>query len=152
MAGGADTLAVNVQRAVAALADMELQLGTIQSKVVGLGFFARGFVEKDIKSATGRSLGEWVKAAERVRRLLEGASNGGAGEALRAIGEELPRVAVLRNYLREAPKKINGVPAAVLKPQQRAEILRHVSLEDTSLQELEVTLREISAALSRPDL
>jgi hypothetical protein len=148
MATQPNTLAMNLQTAVAALADMELQLRTIQSKVGGLGFFARGFVEKDIKSATGRSFAEWITAAERMRRRLESVASGGNDDVVHAIGDELPRVAVLRTYLRDAPKKLNMVPAAVLKPQQRAEFLRHVSLEDASLQSLELTMRDISANLS----
>ncbi len=147
MSSDSDALAMNLQNAITALADMESQLQTIQSKVAGLGFFARGFVEKDIKGATGRSFAEWIKAAERVRQILARAGNGDQTEAMRAIGDELPRVAVLRAYLQNAPKKLNMVPAAVLKPQQRAVLLSQVSLEDASLQSLETLLRDISAAL-----
>jgi hypothetical protein len=148
MASEPDALAMNLQRAISALVDMELQLRAIQSKVSGLGFFARGFVEKDIKGATGRSFGEWIKAAERIRHVLERALKGSKPDAAKALREELPRLAVLRKYLADAPKKLNMVPAAVLKPQQRAEFLRHVSLEGASLQELEITMRDISSALT----
>jgi hypothetical protein len=149
MASESDELAASLRGAIAALADMEQQLRTIQAKVSGLGFFARGFVEKDIKSATSRSFAEWIKAAERVRLSLDGALGGNRADTLRTIGDELPRVTVLRNYLRNAPKKINLVPAAVLKPQQRAEFLHHVDLQDASLQALESRLRDISVALDR---
>lgn len=151
MASERDDVETNLEGAVAALSDMEQQLRTIQSKVSGLGFFARGFVEKDIKNATGRSFADWIKAAERVRRLLEHAFDGRRAEAAVAVTEELPRVAVLRDYLRNAPKKINMVPAAVLKPQERAEFLRHVSLQDASLRALESRLRDIALALSHVD-
>jgi hypothetical protein len=151
MASEPDELAANVRGATAALADMEKQLRTIQTKVSGLGFFARGFVEKDIKSATGRSFAEWIKAAERVRLSLENALGGNRTDAVRAIADELPRVTVLRNYLRNAPKKINMVPAAVLKPQQRVDILHQVDLQDASLVALESKMQEISLALTRAE-
>ncbi|MDB5057587.1 MAG: hypothetical protein JWO59_1059, partial [Chloroflexi bacterium] len=128
---------------------MERQLRTTQAEVSGLGFFARGFVEKDIKGNTGRSFGDWITATERLRAALSAAQQGKPAEALRIIADELPRIASLRQYLQRAPQKINIVPAAVLKPQQRADFLQHVSAQEQSLQTLETKLQAISSALSQ---
>jgi hypothetical protein len=147
MTSSTDALATHLQQCVAALADMESKLLATQAEVNGLGFFARGFVEKDIRGATGRSFGDWVKAANRLRSELSAALNGDTSRTVMAIADELPRIDVLRQYLQRAPQKINLVPAAMLKPQQRTEILQHVRQQEDGLLSLETLLRTISDSL-----
>ena len=149
MTPGAHALATHVQESVAALADMEQQLEATQAEVTGLGFFARGFVEKDISGATGRGFGDWIKAAGRLRAALCTIQTASRAESARTIADELPRIAQLRTYLQSAPEKINKVPAAVLKPQQRSEILQHVSKQEAGLGSLETKLQAIAAILTR---
>jgi hypothetical protein len=149
MTPSADDLAAQIQETVTSLSEMERQLRTTQAEVSGLGFFARGFVEKDIKSNTGRSFGDWITATERLHSALSAAQQGQPADALRVIADELPRIALLRQYLQRAPQKINIVPAAVLKPQQRADFLRHVSDQEQSIQALETKLQAISSALTQ---
>jgi hypothetical protein len=148
MTASADALEAQILEATSALAQMEQQLRSTQAQVAGLGFFARGFVEKDIRGATGRSFGDWITAASRLRAVLSSTSKGQQPDAKRAIEDELIRVAVLREYLQRAPQKINMVPAAVLKPQQRAEFLKSVASQEESLHALETRLRSIAVALS----
>jgi hypothetical protein len=149
MTQSADQLAAQIQETVNALSEMEHQLRATQSEVSGLGFFARGFVEKDISSNTGRSFGDWISATTRLRTTLSAAQQGQQADARRAIQDELPRIASLRQYLQRAPQKINMVPAAVLKPQQRAEFLRHVSEQEQNLQSLETKLQAIANAFAQ---
>ncbi len=148
MTPGANALAALIQEATTALARMEQQLRSTQAQVAGLGFFARGFVEKDIHGATGRSFGDWITAASRLRAVLSAIPAGPPADTKRAIEAELTRVAVLRQYLQRAPQKINMVPAAVLKPQQRADFLKNVASQDQSLQALETQLQAIADALN----
>jgi hypothetical protein len=149
MTSSADNRAAQIEAAVTALSEMEQRLRTTQAEVSGLGFFARGFVEKDISNNTGRSFGDWISATSRLRIALSTAQQGQWNDARRSIQDELPRVASLRQYLQRAPQKINMVPAAVLKPQQRADFLRHVSEQEQNLQALETKLRDIFSALTQ---
>jgi hypothetical protein len=129
---------------------MESQLRTTQADIQGLPFLARGFVERDIKSSTGRSLAEWAATSSRLYQALAplaSGSNEGAGAAATLIRSELPRLATLRTYLQKAPDKINMVPAAMVKPQQRAEFLENVQREVEELQVLEDDLRSITSTL-----
>jgi hypothetical protein len=147
MSASANALEVRIQETVAALGEMEQRLRTTQAQVAGLGFFARGFVEKDIRGATGRSFGDWIAATSRLRSVLSSISNAPHREAKRAIEDELSKVAVLREYLQRAPQKINMVPAAVLKPQQRTEFLQSVASQEQSLHALATNLKAIADAL-----
>lgn len=127
---------------------MEAQLRATQADVQGLPFLARGFVERDIKGSTGRTFADWIAAAVRVRQTLESVANGTGGAAAgTAIGAELPQMAVLRGYLQKAPEKVNAVPAAMLKPPQRAHFVGRVQAQVADLQSLEVDLGRIVAAL-----
>jgi hypothetical protein len=146
-----NTLSDSLGEAAASLQQMAAQLKTIQAEVQGLGFFARGFVEKDISGATGRSLGEWVAAATALKAAIAAATNldpQAIARARQTLTAELPRIAALRGYLQRAPQKVNAVPAAVLKPQRRAEFLDRVEQEQQELQALEGQLSALAEALA----
>ena len=140
-----------VQQAVARLQTMEGQLRSTQADVQGLPFLARGFVERDISSSTGRSFAEWIATSVRLRQALEplaGTSGAAAPGAIRrTIGDELPRLAKLRAYLQKAPEKVNMVPSGLLKPQQRGQVLGQVQQQVAELQALEGELAAIADRL-----
>ena len=143
-----DALDGRVRQAVATLEAMERELRSTQAQVQGLGFFARGFVERDISGATGRGFPEWIAATGRVRQALAPLGAGAPAPAARqTLAEELPRLARLRAYLQKAPDKVNMVPAGVLKPAQRSQFLAAVAEQTTQLQRLEAELAAISAEL-----
>src|SRR5579862_51088 len=96
-----------VQQILQRLQRMEAQLRSTHADVQGLPFLARGFVEGDIKKSTGRGLGDWAIASNRLHQaLLPLASAPGADttQAASLIAAELPRLASLREYLRKAPQ------------------------------------------------
>lgn len=139
-----------VEQTLERLQRMEAQLRATQADVQGLPFLARGFVERDISGATGRSLADWAAATNRMYQTLAPLARGtGMGDAGAAslIQAELPRLVALRAYLQKAPEKVNMVPAAILKPQQRAEFLGHVGRQVTELQALDGDLRSIAGML-----
>jgi hypothetical protein len=148
MAEDTEKLTALISETVAALTDLEGRLHLVQARVSGLGFFARGFVEKDVSGATGRTFGDWVSACERLRGKLASARVPSMGEARALILEELPRVAVFRQYLLRAPQKITMVPTAVLKPQQRGELLDQVERQGESLQRLEALLQRVAGSFA----
>jgi hypothetical protein len=149
MAETAQTLQEQARTAMQTLTSMEQQLRETHQQVQGLGFIGRGFVERDISSATGRGFGEWIAAAVRLRECLNpvASGSGGATSARQILTDELPRLAALRGYLEKAPQKLNAVPGAVLKPQQRGEVLAQVGQQVQALQTLEGQLAAILQAL-----
>jgi hypothetical protein len=138
---------------VAALRRMEGDLETTKREVQSLGFIARSFVERDISSATGRNFGEWLSAAVSLRNSLQrlsGTADGASIDAARgAIAAELPRLRTLRAYLQSAPQKAAKVPGAVLKPQQRTEMLNILQEQTRGLVALESQLQSIDSLLSQ---
>jgi hypothetical protein len=153
MAVDRSVLESQVMATVAALKRMEGDLENTKREVQNLGFIARSFVERDISGATGRNFGEWLSAASNLRASLErvqGEADGAAGTAARAaIATELPRIRSLHTYLESAPQKITKVPGAVLKPQQRTEILNTLQEQDRDLVALESQLLSIDSLLSQ---
>jgi len=149
MAPTADELEALIRESQTALSEMEQQLRKTQAAVSGLGFFARGFVEKDISSATGRGFDNWIDAIVRLRDALLDAP-AFSPQHLKVLTDELPQVGVLRNYVQSAPQKMGKVPAAVLKPQQRAEFVQRVADQEAELRVLEAKLRSIASAVSQP--
>lgn len=135
------------------LETLETQLRSLLGDVQKLPFLARGFVERDLSSSTGRSLPEWAAACRTMRQSLLQTIQAGSERhavAAREIDAELPRLAGLRTYLAGAPKKIKMVPAAFLKPQQQAAVLEQVARQVVELEALETQLRTIAAALREP--
>src|ERR1035437_7076452 len=63
MAEDTEKLTALISETVAALTDLEGRLHLVQARVSGLGFFARGFVEKDVTGATGRTFSDWISAS-----------------------------------------------------------------------------------------
>jgi hypothetical protein len=153
MADTGESVQESARSALQTLTALEQQLQATQQRVKGLGFIARGFVERDINSATGRGFGEWIAAAGRLKSSLVPLASGPSGPAVttarQTLTDEQPRLAVLRGYLERAPEKMNAVPAAVLKPQQRAEVLEQVSQQVKALQTLEQQLSGIAQILSQ---
>jgi len=49
---------------------LEDQLRKIQAEIKGLPFLARGFVERDISSSSGRNLTEWTAASQKMQQAL----------------------------------------------------------------------------------
>lgn len=129
---------------------LEDQLRKIQAEIKGLPFLARGFVERDISSSSGRNLTEWTVASQKMQQALSRAAQGvdADGRSLAAtIAVELPKLASLRNYLSSAPQKVDKVPAAVLRPQQRAQFLEQVQQQVAQIRGLESALGAVAAAL-----
>lgn len=150
--GEQDTaLRQQAQQVVARLQTMEGQLRSTQADVQGLPFLARGFVERDISSSTGRSFADWIATSVRLRQLLEplAETSGTAapGVVRQTIADELPRLAKLRAYLQQAPEKVNMVPSGLLKPQQRGQVLGQVQQQVAELQALEGELAAIADRL-----
>jgi hypothetical protein len=143
-----EDLRKQIEQTLQRLQHMEGQLRATQADVQGLPFLARGFVERDINKSTGRSLGEWAAASNRMYQALAPVASGAdAASAASLIAAELPKLAGLRTYLQQAPEKVNMVPAAMLKPQQRTQFLGHVQQQVAELQVLENELRAIAAML-----
>ena len=137
------------RQAVATLEAMERELKDTQTQVQGLGFFARGFVERDISGATGRGFPEWIAATAQIRQAIAPLAAGSPAPAARqTLADELPRLARLRAYLQKAPEKVNMVPAGVLKPAQRSQFLAAVAEQTTQLGLLEAALAAIAADLA----
>jgi|GEM_PF-1963805 len=136
-------------KAVTTLEAMERELKDTQAQVQGLGFFARGFVERDISGATGRGFPEWIAATAQIRQALTPlAASKPAPAARQTLADELPRLAKLRAYLQKAPDKVNMVPAGVLKPAQRSQFLAAVAEQTAQLGLLEAELASITADLA----
>ena len=137
------------RQAVATLEAMERELNDTHAQVQGLGFFARGFVERDISGATGRGFLEWIAATARVRQAIAPLAAGSQAPAARqTLADELPRLAKLRAYLQKAPDKVNMVPAGMLKPAQRSQFLVAVAEQSAQLGLLETALTAISADIA----
>lgn len=137
------------RQAVATLEAMERELKDTHAQVQGLGFFARGFVERDISGATGRGFPEWIAATAHIRQALAPIAAGKPAPAARqTLADELPRLARLRAYLQKAPDKVNMVPAGVLKPAQRSQFLAAVAEQTAQLGLLEAELAAIAADLA----
>jgi uncharacterized protein YoxC len=135
------------------LQDLESQLRSLVGEVQKLPFLAKAFVERDVSSATGRSLVEWAAACRKMQQSLLQAGTGeavGRTAAVQEIDAELPRLAGLRTYLANAPQKMKMVPAALFKPQQQAAVLEQVNQQVAQLDTLETQLRNIGASLREP--
>ena len=145
-----DDLRQRIEATAQKVQAMEGQLRSIQADVHKLPFLARGFVERDISSSTGRSLGEWAAASQRMHQALSNVVQtgaGGLGGLKSAIATELPKLGVLRAYLAKAPDKVGAVPAAVLKPQQRGRFLELVQAQVTQIVALEGDLGAIAQSI-----
>ena len=120
------------------------------SKVLNLGFIARTFVEKDFSGSTGRGLADWAKAGDSLAGVLDTASRDpqSYARASQLIASERPRLASLRAFLERAPEKVGKVPGAVLKPAQRADLLREVGDQARALQALEQDLARLAEGLA----
>jgi hypothetical protein len=151
MAEGTQATADLLRSTLDEVGRMEQQLRLTQKEVQGLGFLARGFVQRDISSNTGRGYDEWIAAAGRLHatltRILSGLPAVSSSADSKTIAEELRRLGTLRAYLEDAPKKVQMVPGAVLKPQQRGEFLGMVAQQVEALKGLEANLAAIERAL-----
>lgn len=150
MADTSQTLEERVRTALQTLIAMEAHLRAVQQYVQGLGFMARSFVERDITSSTGRGFGEWIAATARLKTSLtslsSGTHTGAVATARQTLTDELPRLAALRGYLERVPQKIGMVPGAMLKPQQRGEVLAQLDQQAKALQALEEQLTSVFQA------
>lgn len=140
----------HAQQALQTLDTMEQRLRQTQQDVQKLPFLARGFVERELKSATGRSFNDWLAGSTQLRRALSPLLSAGAAavSARTAIEDELPRLASLRTFLQKVPERANSVPAAILKPAQRAEFVGRVQEQTAGLGQLDSELRALSSLLS----
>jgi hypothetical protein len=148
VAAAQEDLQRQVQQTLERLQRLESQLRATQADIKGLPFLARGFVERDISSSTGRNLAEWIATSNRITQALAPLADGApAGSAGQVIQSELPRLEALRAYLQKAPEKAKMVPSAMLKPQQRTEFLEQLARQLEELQALEDDLRRVATML-----
>ena len=125
------------------LAELGRTLGDVQSEVGKLPFFVRGFVSSEVTRGSGQDIPAWVETVNRlattvrdaqaatVRCAQAGAASGDDralfASAAGRIEAEQPRLQKLREFMQQAPSKVNAVPAGILPADRRGEFVQAVS-------------------------
>jgi hypothetical protein len=145
----------NLSHIGAALADL-------QAEVAKMPFFVRGFVSSEVKK-TGRDLSEWSKTADRlagamrevqavVERCRASSQIGDADRAALAqvrqqVEAERSGLEALVGFMRQAPARIQSVPAAMLPPDRRGELVGVIERQAEALENVITAMPRLTAAL-----